>query len=605
MAQQNENRIMCPNGWNTFNTANVLSYVHMPEGFAISLAVKNLATCQVIDRFLIGRFGENEEQIHPGIRSYDGTYTELTVTVSDSSFRVQTAVQDDRQFILISPLKTGKCPLVIAVRASVLWNFEGYTICKGNNLYGGFDTRTISVSVTGERCNEEHFQLESPYISVSLREKVAVSSDGAVTTSEAESIMEQARKRVVDSAQQYGDLAEAYQAMRSCLAWDTIYEPEHRRICTPVSRLWNMSWGGYVLFCWDTFFAAEMISLEQKDLAYSNVFAILDEMTEAGFVPNFGAADDYKSRDRSQPPVGSMTVLNLYNRWKEKWFMEETYEALCRWNEWFFTYRRADDGSLCWGSDPFSPRVDAYWETHGVNERFGAALESGLDNSPMYDGISFDPNTHLIKLSDVGLCGLFIHDCDCMIELSKILGRDGSKFEKRKAVVSQALHTLFDESFGLFLNRKTDTKEFSYRISPTNFYALFDSSINEEQIQKCLSHLYSTEEFWGTYVLPSIARNDPAYKEQDYWRGRIWAPMNYLVYRALEACGQTKACSDLAEKSLALILKEWTQYGHVHENYNADTGMGCDVRNSDKFYHWGGLLSYIAILDAEQKHLDK
>ena len=45
MAQQNENRIMCPNGWNTFNTANVLSYVHMPEGFAISLAVKNLATC--------------------------------------------------------------------------------------------------------------------------------------------------------------------------------------------------------------------------------------------------------------------------------------------------------------------------------------------------------------------------------------------------------------------------------------------------------------------------------------------------------------------------------------------------------------------------------
>ena len=36
----------------------------------------------------------------------------------------------------------------------------------------------------------------------------------------------------------------------------------------------------------------------------------------------------------------------------------------------------------------------------------------------------------------------------------------------------------------------------------------------------------------------------------------------------------------------------------VHENYNGDNGEGCDVKNSDKFYHWGGLLSLIALLEA-------
>ncbi len=31
------------------------------------------------------------------------------------------------------------------------------------------------------------------------------------------------------------------------------------------------------------------------------------------------------------------------------------------------------------------------------------------------------------------------------------------------------------------------------------------------------------------------------------------------------------------------------------ELYNADTGEGCDVGKSDRFYPWGGLLTLIAI----------
>lgn len=38
---------------------------------------------------------------------------------------------------------------------------------------------------------------------------------------------------------------------------------------------------------------------------------------------------------------------------------------------------------------------------------------------------------------------------------------------------------------------------------------------------------------------------------------------------------------------------------HVHENYHGDTGDGCGVGNSDPFYHWGGLLGLIPIMEAE------
>ena len=37
-----------------------------------------------------------------------------------------------------------------------------------------------------------------------------------------------------------------------------------------------------------------------------------------------------------------------------------------------------------------------------------------------------------------------------------------------------------------------------------------------------------------------------------------------------------------------------------HENYNSTTGAGCDVGNSNPFYHWGSLLGYIAIREALQ-----
>ena len=55
---------------------------------------------------------------------------------------------------------------------------------------------------------------------------------------------------------------------------------------------------------------------------------------------------------------------------------------------------------------------------------------------------------------------------------------------------------------------------------------------------------------------------------------------------------------DLAKHSVALLMKEWDEHRHIHEKYNANTGEGCDVRNSDKFYHWGALLGLIGMLES-------
>ena len=110
-------------------------------------------------------------------------------------------------------------------------------------------------------------------------------------------------------------------------------------------------------------------------------------------------------------------------------------------------------------------------------------------------------------------------------------------------------------------------------------------------------HLLNPDEFYGEYMLPSIARNDPAFKDNTYWRGRIWAPMNFLVYLGLKNYDLPEARKILAEKSHNLLMKEWLPNRRVYENYNAETGEGPDVRNSDSFYSWGGLLGLIALME--------
>ncbi len=140
-------------------------------------------------------------------------------------------------------------------------------------------------------------------------------------------------------------------AIETTLGWDTIYEPEKGRVISPVSRVWSVSWGGYVLFDWDTFFAATMASIGDKDLAYANAMETLREETPQGFVPNYARAGNWKSSDRSEPPVGAITVLGLYRKFHDRWFLEDAFEPLLNWNRWWAEHREMQ-GYLALGSDP-------------------------------------------------------------------------------------------------------------------------------------------------------------------------------------------------------------------------------------------------------------
>ncbi|MDR0560981.1 MAG: hypothetical protein LBG92_12520 [Prevotellaceae bacterium] len=592
-------------GWNTWDTRSVLTHVLLPYGAAIDLNLTD-ADGERVNTFQIGDRSNGAPVMHPGAHTYDGAYTDISLEWKGLKLRVQSAAEGLTNVILVTPLEGNASGGRLTVVPKALWYRNVKAETKENRFLLGLYADEPEIPDMQGVVNGEQISAEGREISVSVDKPVVIAFNADMSVESAKAFIQSHADAFAETnRKKFGEYYDVYNAMQSVLAWDNIYDPTIGRVITPVSRIWNVGWssnpsmGGFVLFCWDTYLAAMMLATGNRELAYANVFEMTDALTENGFVPNFYAVNNYKSRDRSQPPVGSLAVWNIYQKYKEKWFLELVYDNLLQWNRWW-DKNRSIDGLLCWGSSPYEKVTHRWWEYQGVNKTAGGAMESGLDNSHMYDSIAFDRQKHVQKLHDVSLSSLYVMDCNLLAKIADELGKrkDADELRKRSAFYSKNMSKMWDEKSGLYYSRHTGSGKFHLRISPTCFYPMLANVPTQQQAERMVKeHLLNTDEFWGEWVIPSTPRNDPAFEDNDYVRGRIWAPLNFLVYMGLRNYNLPEARKELSEKSKNLLLKSWLKDGYVFENYSSVTGEGDDVVNSDKFYHWGALLGFITLIE--------
>ncbi len=590
--------------WGTYNHKSVLSHVLLPEGIALNIGIK-FSNTGPSDNYLREAFissrGDRSEKITPGPRAHDGSYSELTIVWQEMQFKVQTATDSKQNLVLlITPLDLkGKAASVI-LEAGTLWNKPGITTRKGEVINIKTESKNMDVHSIGEFV-EEYVAATTPYIAVKFNTAVAFYTGENKTLSDVKNVIAEQQLLLEKKYKFFGSNANTYEAMQSVLAWNTIYDASRNRIITPVSRLWNDNFGGQsVLFCWDTYFAAYMLSAENKNLAYANAIEITKAITKGGFVPNWAGSYQKGSYDRSQPPVGSFVFKELYRKHQEKWLLEYVFDDLLKWNRWWKT-NRDNNGLLCWGS---SPDTTAANDDQSVNTWQGAAYESGLDNSPMYDNVPFNKQTHLTEQADVGLMSLYILDCASLAEIAKVLNKHDvyTELKKRETYYKNNLQKLWNDKVGIFMNKRTDTNEFSEELSPTNFYPLLAKAATDKQASRMVKeHLLNPAEFNGEWMLPSISYKSKAFQDQNYWRGRIWAPMNFLVYLGLLNYELPEARKLLVSKSNSLFTKNRELNGWIFENYNGITGNVTNPmegrRMGDNYYHWGALLGFISLIE--------
>lgn len=584
-------------GWNSWNNESVLSQVILPHGLSISLGFKqsNWINEKILMNSLIGQKDEGAETILPGYHAWDGSYSELVIKWQGLEAKVQTAHHNNEILILITPLILPKKSTSLIVETGFLWNLPGSLKKLSNtSILATCNEKDILINTTDTHFEDPFLPCKTPFLSILLRNELAVYTGEKLELEKIKSLISHKKNEFLNNYNNYGKRRETFLALQAGIAWNMIYDPRLKRVIATVGRLWNQEYGGYCLFGWDNFFLAEMIAIDNKKLAYSTVLEHMTSATEEGFIPNDDRGNLSKSYDRSQPPVGSIMVWNIYEKYKEAWLLEIVFPGLMRWNSWWFA-KRMNKGLLSFGSHK---TINPFGEFNTHN-KIAAGYESGMDDSPMYEDVPFNPETNTLELQDVGLTSLVIADCKALLKMSTMLKltNESETLEARINFLEDNLEKLWDNDRGIYLNFRTDINETSTRISPTSFYPLLSRSASPAQAESLINnHFNNPAEFLGEWMLPSISRNDPTFNKQRYWKGAIWPPLNYLVYLGLNNYDFEKEKLLLAQKSEELFLKEWKRKNMVCENYSSLSGTGDDQElSSDSFHAWGALLGFIGL----------
>ena len=301
------------------------------------------------------------------------------------------------------------------------------------------------------------------------------------------------------------------------------------------------------LWLWDSAMHALAFQHTDPQLARNQIRAMLALQLPDGMLPDAVYDDgviseiDHPIRaEVTKPPILAWAAIKLHEANPDIAFLEDIYIPLVRCNAWWFSMNDDDVDGLAQYNHPYS---------------------SGLDDNPMWDyGMPVESpelNTYL---------------CIQMDSLSKIADIIGLKAEaemwKRRAnaIVNRMIHDFWDEEAGIFY--ATVKNEPIRVITPFNLYPLWTNRLPKSIENKLLEHLTDPEQFWGDFIIPTVAYNDPHYDPETMWRGPVWANINYFFVEALSNLGRLELVKELRTRTLEMIMDKSGMY----EFYNSETG---------------------------------
>lgn len=385
---------------------------------------------------------------------------------------------------------------------------------------------------------------------------------------------------------------QALNAVHDVMAWNHVHDYVNDRPYTALSRFWNTKkFGGFGVWLDDILYNALCWGHFREDHAMDNLDAVFAHQTEAGNFPCLVTGYD-AWLDRTQPPIASYVIWTLFQRSGNRSMLERYYPGLLKNYRWWWERRQlGDTGLLAFGTS-LGAGDGLYKGT-----KLAAKDESTMDNSPLHDPVPFDATTGILQAADVAVNSITVIDGEVLALMAAELGHDQDAEDLTNRVEAHKQRIadwLWDAEREIFANRMIDGT-FVPSLAPTSFYPLAAGIGTPEQVDRMITrYLYDEQKFGGEWVLPSVTRDDPAYHDNVYWRGRIWGPLNFWVYQGLRRAGRDEDAQTLANKSWKLFSKNWDAR-LCGENFNAETGEIHDQPDTDGFYAWGTLMPALTV----------
>jgi putative isomerase len=625
-------RELAPNrAWNTWDARYPAQFVHVPSGFCVRVSA--FSTRQ--GRFTDFRYDPATCRLGP--HALDGSYAEMVLTHADTRLRVRFATAGDGAVAgEVEVLETGEWGLRFwyvleagfepsigdgTVQLRVPDGAARYVeppITLGHPGSGGAarfvtGTRPVAAHLYEDRAEAgREFETRGYYFRpapsaagrwVILRCNAvtprvvfgaAVAADGLAAETAASRAVENAERLLDRRAAGPGDEPPGRAAVRDVVGWNTVWDGINDRPYTVATRAWAAEkFGGWFVWQSDAFFHALMAAVAgDHPVARWNVEAGLSCVTEHGNLAGLRSGlTDWM--DRSHPPIGAHVLWEVHRRHADRELLGRAYPILRRAFDWWFDVRDGNgNGLLEYGSSPVG-------DGHFVHTKLAAMDESAMDNSPVHDEATFDRTTHTLDMEDVGLNSLLVWEAE---HLARIAGELGLGVEAADLTArgddlgALVRERLWDGDRGVFANRLWNGS-FARSLAPTSFYPMTAGIAIPEQADRMVrEHLLDPARFGGDWPVAGTPHDDPAAADNVYWRGRVWPPFNYLVFRGLVRYGFAGEAAELAERSVALFERGWADR-RSYENLNQRTGEGGDSPDSDPFYTWGALLPLLRLLD--------
>ncbi len=328
------------------------------------------------------------------------------------------------------------------------------------------------------------------------------------------------------------------------------------------------------MYYWDTFFTCKGLLLTGRtDVVKNCTDNMLYLVNRFGFMPN-GNRTYYLSQ--SQPPFLSMMVKDVYNAEKDKVWLESAYETLKKEYDFWMRERMTPIGLNAFGVnrgniknpkshyESISKRINLHIPTKDYEEfaeNMLADCESGWD---------FNPRTLLKQKENVYVdlnSNLYIYEKN-FAEFAGILNNGEQEkwieaANRRKSLMNKYLwrdNAFYDYNFV--------TNTASPIFSAASFYPLWAEVADFEQAEKTVELLKLIEFDYG---ITACCKNDvPGSYQWDYPTG--WAPLHYIVIKALENYGFISDAYRIAKKYVSVSEALFESTGCLWEKYNAVVG---------------------------------
>jgi len=208
------------------------------------------------------------------------------------------------------------------------------------------------------------------------------------------------------------------------------------------------------------------------------------------------------------------------------------------------------------------------------------AMQSGADNNPALSNDPHDPSAILAVDASVWA----MREYQAMAVIAGHLGDAtlAAQYDLQAAATRKAILThLWRRNQAIFLNRRRSTGEWMPSIAWSSFVPLAFGMLPQAEGQQMIRrHLLNPAEIRSPHGFRSLSKSDPAYNNDaiinpySNWRGPIWINANFLDWLALRRYGFTAESKWLAGSLATILSHDIAQWGSMHEDYDAETGLG-------------------------------